>query len=62
MTKHPYSTTHYNCGCHIIEDEFNKVNLVKSIYCGDEDVEQMDRCEYEPVLTLRRLQLGREVC
>lgn len=62
--KHPYSTTHYHCGCHIVEDAPNSVSLQKSIYCNDNYEWPLDdvRCEYKPILLLRRLRGARAVC
>ena len=68
--KHPYSTTHYHCGCHIVENEPSKVNLEESIYCEDRRIDLYTRevtgqtvsCLYLQVLRLRRVQAARQVC
>lgn len=58
IIKYPYSTTHYHCGCHIIEDAPNNVNLNKSIYCGDTR-RDTEKCLYLPVLKMRRQRIAR---
>ncbi len=61
--KHPYSTTHYHCGCHIVEDEPKNRDLEKSIFCCDEPkLKRYIRCLYTPVLKMLRKQASRRVC
>ena len=65
--KYPYSTTHYHCGCHIVEDRPFIVNLLKSIYCEDrrfdfytgEVTNLTPSCLYLPVQRQRRVQAAR---
>lgn len=60
--KHPYSTTHYHCGCHIIEDRPNRVNLTESIYCDDKPDERYIECLYTKVLRMFRVRASRRTC
>lgn len=61
----PYSTTHYHCGCHIIEGTPNNVDLNKSIYCEDrvygwrKSAHYTVPCLYLQGLKLRRIQASR---
>ena len=62
---HPYSTSHYHCGCHIVEDAPNSVNLNKSIFCEDTGsyfLPELNSCLYLTALQLRRVKASREVC
>lgn len=60
MTKYPYSTTHYHCGCHIIEMSPGLTDTSRSIFCEDtEFLSRLNKCLYLLVLTVRRQQAAR---
>ncbi len=45
----PYSTTHYFCGCHVVESKGGAVILEESIFCaGSLSLER--NCKHIPVL------------
>jgi len=57
MTKYPYSTTHYHCGCHIVEVKPNDRDLAESIFCEDKNSYTGIRtCLYTPVLIKQRME------
>jgi len=49
MIKHPYSTTHWYCGCHLVEDVLGRLDYEVSHFCAHLYSHRVDKCQYRAI-------------